>query len=422
MNRRHLPGGAPPSIPIAVNHGPVHPRRIPQPPSRENPWRRLLVLLGIAALNLVQFTLADSPHQWWVWVLLALNVGFSLMRLIPDEQLTDPLVRMLSIGSIVSAAGLMSIDPHGVAAAFGYFFAGHVGYRRPDREGIAWAALMSIAGASAVLLGDQAHLIEVPWYVGALTGLPVFIGIANRNRVEALAAAQQAVQSAAIAVEARADAATLVERNRIARELHDVLAHSLAGVNLQLEAVDALLEAGKVDRARRAVGTAQELVRVGMREAGTAVRALREDTRPLIDRINTAVLTSAPEGTRLDVSGEPVELSELAVSAVQRAVQESLTNARKYAPGAVVAVQLDQRPERVVLRVTNAAVPPGVPSIATGTGLGLLGMRERLGEVGGTVRSGPIAGGPSAGGWRVEVSVPVGDQHVAAAASEEEQG
>lgn len=393
-------------------------------PPRDNPWRQLAVSAAIGIFTLTQFLGADAPHQWWVWVLLAINVGLSLVRIVPDDRLSVVALRVNSGASVLAAAGLMAVDPHGVASLFGYFFAGHVGYRRPDYEGVGWAAAMSAAGALALLVGDHAGVIDVPWYVGALTGLPVFVGVANRNRVEAALALQSAAVSAAAAAEATADAATLTERNRIARELHDVLAHSLAGVNLQLEAVDALLEAGATDRARSAVATAQGLVRAGMLEAGSAVRALREDSGPLGDRLRDTVATSAPAGTQLEVRGREQVVAARAADAVHRALQESLTNARKYAPGAAVQIELvfgtlsadahadggaDTKTGTVTLRVTNHAAPQHVPSLTSGSGLGLLGMRERVREVDGTVRAGPVTGGDAVDGWRVEVTVPVGD-------------
>jgi len=328
-------------------------------PPRDNPWRQLAVSAAIGIFTLAQFLGADAPHQWWVWVLLAINVGLSLVRIVPDDRLSVVALRVNSGASVLAAAGLMAVDPHGVASLFGYFFAGHIGYRRPDYEGVGWAAAMSAAGALALLVGDHAGVIDVPWYVGALTGLPVFVGVANRNRVEAALALQSAAVSAAAAAEATADAATLTERNRIARELHDVLAHSLAGVNLQLEAVDALLEAGATDRARSAVATAQGLVRAGMLEAGSAVQ---------------------------------IELVFGTLSA------------DAHADGGA-----DTKTGTVTLRVTNHAAPQHVPSLTSGSGLGLLGMRERVREVDGTVRAGPVTGGDAVDGWRVEVTVPVGD-------------
>lgn len=394
-----------------MNHESVSTPTSLQPPPRDSPRWQLGLSLSISIVNIAQFARPTAFHPWWVWLLLAVNVVLGLVRVVPEDRLGSRTLRTVSGGTVLAAAGIIAVDSAGFAVLFAYFFAGHIGYRRPDLEGVAWGALTSFAATVGLLIGIRAGLTEVPWYVGTLTGLPVFIGIANSNRVRAASAARSAAQSAERAALARADTATLTERNRIARELHDVLAHSLAGVNLQLEAVDALLEAGATERARTAVATAQQLVRQGISGAGDAVRALRGDSRPLPERLGDLLTSSARSAADLNLEGVVRPVPDEVLDALHRGVQESLTNASKYAPGASVQVELTYLTDAVTVRVTNGPTASGTGSrrdgIARGSGLGLMGMRERMAEVGGAVRAGPIAGGELAGGWRVELGWPV---------------
>jgi signal transduction histidine kinase len=183
----------------------------------------------------------------------------------------------------------------------------------------------------------------------------------------------------------------------VAREVHDLLAHTLAAVAVQLEAADAVLADGG-DRAklRALVQRSRGLVREGIEETRAAVGALRDEPVELVGRLDALV---AGERVELRVEGEPRPLAAKPGLALYRAAQEALTNARKHAPGAPLTMTLAFRADDVVLRVDNGAAT-STPT-AVDSGFGLQGMRERLELAGGRLDV-----GATASGWRVEARVP----------------
>ena len=236
--------------------------------------------------------------------------------------------------------------------------------------------------------------------LGAVAGL-----MAGISRRQYLSRAHQAEQLLAERVRADAErdrAAALAERNRLGRELHDVLAHSLGALSVQLEAAGALLDRdGDARRARDLLHEARQLAVQGLEETRQAVHALRDEPVELGEQLASL---AAREGAGLEVSGPPRVLPPDAGMALYRAAQEALTNARKHAPGAPVRIVLAFDESSTSVVVTNGTSPgpagPGTLGV-TGGGFGLRGMRERLELVGGRVEAGA---GP--GGFRVEAAVP----------------
>jgi signal transduction histidine kinase len=280
----------------------------------------------------------------------------------------------------VLAAALVSSSQHGSGYLYAFYCAGHAGYRLESRPALMVAAAVSILTGGALLLHIGVGYHQLPWLVGAATGFAVFIGMASRSSAQALASALAAAASAERAARAEANEVVLAERGRIARDVHDVLAHSLAGINMQLELADALLDTGDVKRARQATQRAQSLVRESLTEAQRTVRALREDTLPLVDTVR-AMLTSTGRPDTLVVDGTVREVDVKAAQNLVRIAQESLTNATKHAPGAAVLVTVTYEPNAVGLEVVNDPAP-GAPN-AGGSGMGLVGMQERVALLGG---------------------------------------
>ena len=185
-------------------------------------------------------------------------------------------------------------------------------------------------------------------------------------------------------------------RTELARELHDVLAHTLSALAVQLEAAAAVVETGNVEKLGELIGRSRQLVASSIDEASSAVRALRDEPVAIADRLADLV---AEDRIPLHVEGTPRALPPSAGLALYRATQEALTNARKHAPGAPTSVSLVFRPEVTVVTVRNGAAEAAIR--APGSGLGLQGMRERLELAGGTLDA---AASPD--GWTVEATVP----------------
>ncbi|WP_405665860.1 histidine kinase [Streptomyces sp. NBC_01166] len=216
-------------------------------------------------------------------------------------------------------------------------------------------------------------------------------GYVLRLDAEARAGSQRLLAQERAAREAEAGAAALAERSRIAREIHDVLAHSLSAQLVHLEAARLLIErepsAEFRDQVLERVVAARAMAREGLAETRQALSALRGELTPVEDFLSQLV---AGEAAEVFVAGERRELAVEASQTVRRVAQEALTNTRKHAPGAAVTVRLEYQPDAVALEVRDhGALRPAGELAVSGSGYGLVGMRERAELLGGTLEAGP---------------------------------
>jgi signal transduction histidine kinase len=205
-------------------------------------------------------------------------------------------------------------------------------------------------------------------------------------------------------------AAALAERQRLAREMHDVLAHSLSGLVVQLEGARLLAASDPGDaRLPEAVDRAHRLAKSGLDEARQVIGMLRDDELPGPDRLSElAGEFTADTGIpcRFTQAGERRALSPAVRLALYRVAQEALTNVRRHARPDEVDLRLDYLPGAVTLTVEDTgrqpvpvSVPPG--GAAASGGYGLTGMRERAGLLGGV-----LSAGPTQAGFLVRLRVP----------------
>ncbi|MFD7924072.1 sensor histidine kinase [Streptomyces sp. NPDC059740] len=339
-----------------------------------------------------------------VTVLFTLNCAALLARGLPEARVTErAAVLWLSLG-IVASAALIAAGREGSTYLFAFFLAGHCGYRLRTKPAVVLALACSLlCGAVLYFRLGPGHLL-LPWALGLVTGAPVLGGIVNRSHRQAVRSALREAQSAERAARAEAQAAVLTERSRIARDVHDVLAHSLAGINMQLELADALLDTGDLERVREANGKAHSLVKESLKQAQWTVHTLREDSLPLVGSL-TAMLESSGHRDALAVSGTVQQVPAQVAHNLLRIAQEALTNAARHAPGGDVGVELTFAAASTSLRIRNRAATRPVDA-GTGSGMGLIGMRERVALLGGTLTAGPVTEGPDQGGWQVEAVIP----------------
>ncbi|MFY9932267.1 MAG: histidine kinase [Streptosporangiaceae bacterium] len=202
-------------------------------------------------------------------------------------------------------------------------------------------------------------------------------------------------------------AAALAERQRLARDMHDVLAHSLSGLLLQLEGARLLAVSNPADeRLAGTIDRAHELAKSGLDEARRAIGMLRDEELPGPDRL--ATLTGAFQADTgvpctFTISGPARELASAVRLALYRVTQEALTNVRKHARPDRVEVRLEYLPDEVTLVVQDcaAARTPASPIPAPSGGYGLTGMKERAELLGGS-----LTAGPAGSGYRVQLRVP----------------
>lgn len=201
--------------------------------------------------------------------------------------------------------------------------------------------------------------------------------------------------------DAQLETARVEERARLAREMHDVLAHSLSALTVQLDLATALLKRDPSDpQALATVERAHSLARQGLDEARRAVGALRGDAVPGPDQLpSLAEQFEADTGVdvEVDLAALPVLSSEERV-AIYRVAQEALTNVRKHAAAQRVVLRVASDDGGVALTVENDG---GAKASVHSGGFGLTGMRERAELLGGRLEA-----GPTAEGYRVRLWLP----------------
>ena len=246
--------------------------------------------------------------------------------------------------------------------------------------------------------------VLIPGMVAAVA----FAGIAVRNRRAYVASIQdRAEQDARRQVDE--------ERLRIARELHDVVAHTMATINVQAGVAAHVLPA-KPEAAAEALLAIKTASKEGLRELRAILNVLRQadDADPVQPAPGLAQLDALVEGARraglpitLTVTGAPYPLPAAVDLAAYRIVQESLTNVIRHAGSAAATVSVSYRPDELAIDVTDTGhgpkASPGSAAAGGTAGHGQAGMRERAAAVGGTVQTGPRP----AGGYQVTARLPV---------------
>ena len=203
----------------------------------------------------------------------------------------------------------------------------------------------------------------------------------------------------------KADQAVLEERARIARELHDVVAHSVSTIAIQADTAR-LATPGMPPEGAEKLEAIGDTARDAMTEMRRILGVLRSEAgerepQPGLDGLGDLLEAARGAGTpvRLVLEGRVAPLAPGVELTAYRLVQEALTNARRHAPGASVEVELHYDADALRLRVRDDGPGPS----GDGTGLGLIGMHERVATVGGTLTVGPADGG----GFLVEARLPL---------------
>ncbi|MEV8315728.1 histidine kinase [Streptomyces sp. NPDC059900] len=258
---------------------------------------------------------------------------------------------------------------------------------------LAAAACVPVAMIAFAVYNNDNWLVTGLIVVGlALAGYTLRLDADARGNAQRLLAQERAASAA------EAETAALAERARIAREIHDVLAHSLSAQLVHLEAARLLIEGDATrDQILERVVAARSMAREGLSETRQALSALRGEMTPVEDFLHDLV---ASDKASVSVTGERRALPAEASQAVRRVAQEALTNVRKHAPGAEVSVRLAYGEGEVTLDVRDSGGPPGELA-ASGAGYGLLGMRERAELLGGS-----LTAGPGEEGFNVTLKVP----------------
>ncbi|MFZ0166296.1 MAG: histidine kinase [Trebonia sp.] len=321
--------------------------------------------------------------------------------------------------AVLAAAGgtLAGLSTFSTAVAIGCVVTSAAGSRL-DFEVSAALTLETVAAFLITGIAVGAPLGTLVGYPAAFLGLWAF-GLTRREYLLRAEQAEQALEQARRAHAAETQAAALAERARIAREIHDVLAHSLAAVSVNLQAAEGLLgelpgDRPELAKAIECVERAGAFTREGLAEARRAILALRDGgdgvsalaPRPLAEQLADLAGQYRADGdtpVEFTVTGDPRPVGAEVRLTVYRTAQEALTNARKHAPGQPVTVALEFSPSQVTVDIRNPLPPAGAarPLAGAGTGYGLVGLKERAALGGGS-----LIARPTGGEWRVSLTMP----------------
>ncbi|MFF3865945.1 sensor histidine kinase [Micromonospora sp. NPDC001898] len=374
----------------------------------------------------VLFGLAGAANQsggWWgTGVGAAMAVALLFRRTHPSAATAT--IAVLALVQVVAGWGPLAFDVAVLIALYSV-----VKYAERLRDGIV-AGIVAAVGVvlgAAQMQGTAAWWATAIWF-GLVTGAVWLMGLNVRTRRLYVFSLEERATTLEREREAESRAAVAEERTRIARELHDVVAHSMAVMIVQADGARYMFDRDP-ETAREAVKVVADTGRQALEEMRRLVGVLREPTAPdpaagtdgagppglsaepvhrrpalvglpdLLDRFRAA-------GLRIDwtVTGEPPALPPGLELTVYRVVQEALTNALKHAGvGATVTLGMDHPPGAVVVRAADDGRGRPVVRPAPSGGHGLVGMRERV-----TVYDGSLTAGPRlAGGWQVEVRLPL---------------
>ncbi|GAB2854406.1 histidine kinase [Actinocorallia aurea] len=240
-----------------------------------------------------------------------------------------------------------------------------------------------------------------------LSGVALLLAGALREQYEVK---RRLVAQEAISEAERERRTLLEERARIARELHDVVAHHMSVISIQADTA-AYRHDGVPPAVREELTSIAATARQSLNEMRRLLGVLREEPRselapqPGLRQVGQLVEATARAGVPVDFAPCDAEVSETVGLTAYRIVQEALANVVRHAPGAPTHVSVAQEGERLTIVVVNGPPPnpPAAPLEESATGHGLVGMRERVRLIGGTADMGPLPDG----GFRVAARLPL---------------
>ncbi|MFB4425760.1 sensor histidine kinase [Streptomyces sp. QL37] len=329
-------------------------------------------------------------HAWWAsLILMIVSVRIAEPVMTPGELFpwTGPEIALQS-----GALFLLTLRVH-------------------PRRAVLALALTLLTGLASSSFTTQAHNYALD--VGALT---VVTAVVTAAALRALRVARtELVEQSELTEEERARRTLLEERNRIARELHDVVAHHMSVISIQAQVAPHLVEnpsdelrenlAGIRENAVEALAELRRVLGV-LRSQDAVADGLRHAPQPTLDRLDELIgkVRSAGVTVVTETTGRRRPLPPGVELSAFRIVQEALSNVLRHAPGARARVELGYRSATVTVRVTNTA-PRSPGRSAEGVGHGLLGMRERAAMLGGELTHGRTPGG----GYEVLATLPLED-------------
>ncbi|MFF0721462.1 sensor histidine kinase [Verrucosispora sp. NA02020] len=371
-----------------------------------------LLAVGLVVAEVVLTLL--TPRDFWPRPLFA-ALGWSLVCAAPVVvRRTAPWPAVVASLAILALPLTLEISPATQGFAFVVLTYTMAAYR-PLRPAVVAAVVLWVPVALVTTVTPFETMPQVnPAYLVANNLLIGVVSFSVGRAVHARRASTQALRERARIAEATqralAEQAVADERRRIARELHDVVAHHVSVMGVLATGVRRVLRRDP-NAAEEAIGTIEETSRATLRELRRLLDVLRTEAEPAADlapQPGIAGIEALAEQVReaglpvtLTVRGAPAALAEGEALTVYRIVQEALTNALKHAGTATAQVRVSFADDAVEVEVTDTGRGPSPDTDRVGHGL--VGMRERVALYGGVLRTGARPGG----GYRVHARIPV---------------
>jgi signal transduction histidine kinase len=365
-------------------------------------WRRPI---GTFVIGVVAFVATRTdPRPGWhglglvvLVALVAVLAGGAVLLLGPtDRRPPLPLEVLLFLVVAAGSVVLVWFEPNGAGFVGGFVLAGSAAARLRGSSGVALTLFVVVGLGVAGVVG--AHRPLLPTAINLL-GLIAFyrLGLYARRLRARTTESVTLLAELRETREAQVLAAALAERQHLAREMHDVLAHSLSSLVLHLEGARLLAVRSEAEpRLTDAIERAHHLAQAGLSEARQAIGTLRDDDLPGPERLATLAEefqrdTGVP--CALTVTGGPPELRAQTRLTLYRVAQEALTNVHKHARPERVEVRLDYERDGARLTVEDIATTPTTNPASDDHGYGVSGMRERAELLGGDLTAEPTATG-----------------------------
>jgi signal transduction histidine kinase len=356
-------------------------------------------MVGLLAVAEAYLDAVFAAHAAAVWAPgLLLGAGILLATWFPVAGALTA-VACFPLGLLVGAPDIGGAGLIGLIGITAW-----AGWRLPRRRSLVVLTAAMAAGVLTSLLAGQSAWEAIFQPAILLPGW--LLGVLSRTNGERAAELTRLAAALDAERERTADAAVAAERTRIAREVHDAVAHSVSVITLQLGGLRRQL----ADPAHReVVHNLERLGRQSVAEMRGLVGILRENTsastpEPSLNRVHELVAEVGAAGlpVHLEVTGERGEVPRLLDASAYRVLQEALTNVLRHSGGAPTTVTIGYAPSQVTVSVINSAGnSPGKPDSG---GHGIIGMRERVALFRGTLRAGPAPDG----GFAVRATFPLG--------------
>lgn len=359
----------------------------------------VLIVLCIFAPRIGPPRPVDPP-----WVML-LGLGLAVLQGLPTawRRVYPSAVAVVVVSAYL--AYVFIVDPVPPYAGWVVLFAVIVHTRTRDRAavhgGFVAVALLAGLAMSAVLHEQARNGLPTVLLLTVVVMLAAALTRAERGRVTALRDRAASLEREQDAVRAQA---ALQERLRVARDLHDVVGHGLSAISVQSGAARVALDAGELASARAALVNVEQSSRDALQEMRQYLGVLRGQpavTPPGVGDLDELIDHTAGIRATVTRSGDLLRVPPPVSLCAYRIIQEALTNVAQHATDAVVTVSVAAQDDQLEVDVKDTG-GVDVRSRRRGAGHGLVGMRERVQALRGTLDAGPTGDG----GWRVHVVLP----------------